>query len=102
MHKQFDDLITCFGELKKKPADFEKREDLHQEFYLAWNRFIVFYFNHIDYEEEYAATSLSRLCTNEELFNVLSKLWPTKLPSSSWEPKHDASSDESIGKNYDS
>lgn len=80
MHKQFDDLITCFGELKKKPADFEKREDLHQEFYLAWNRFIVFYFNHIDYEEEYAATSLSRLCTNEELFNVFKQVMADQTP----------------------
>lgn len=80
MHKQFDDLLACFAELKKKPVDFEKREDLHQEFYLAWNRFIVFYFNHIDYEEEYAATSLSKLCTNEELFNVFKQVMADQTP----------------------
>jgi hypothetical protein len=80
MHKQFDDLLECFGELKKKPADFEKRKDLSQEFYLAWNRFIVFYFNHIDYEEEYAMPSLWKLCTNEELFNVFRQVMADQTP----------------------
>ena len=81
MRKTFDDLLACFGELKKKPADFEKREDLSQEFYLAWNRFIVFYFNHINYEEENAATSLSKLCTNDELLNVFRKVMADQTPN---------------------
>ena len=25
MHRQFDDLVACFGEIKKKQTDFEKR-----------------------------------------------------------------------------
>ena len=51
-HRQFDELLACFEELKKTPMDFEKREDLSQEFYLAWNRFMAFYLGHIDHEEE--------------------------------------------------
>jgi hypothetical protein len=81
MHKQFDDLLAVFGEIKKKPADFEKREDISHEFYLAWNRFIVFYFNHVDYEEEYAMTSLWKLCTNEELFNVFRQVMADQTPN---------------------
>jgi hypothetical protein len=73
LHKQFDDLIACFGEIKKKQTDFEKREELSLEFYLAWNRFTSFYFNHIDYEEEYVMPSLWKLCTFDELFGVFRK-----------------------------
>jgi len=81
MHKQFDDLLAVFGEIRKKPADFEKREDISQEFYLAWNRFIVFYFNHVDYEEEYVMSSLWKLCTSEELFNVFRQVMADQTPN---------------------
>ena len=56
MHKQFDELVGCLGEIKKKP-----RDELSLEFYLAWNRFISFYFNHIDYEEEHVMPMLWEL-----------------------------------------
>jgi hypothetical protein len=28
VHKQLDELLACFEEIKKKPADFEKVEEL--------------------------------------------------------------------------
>ena len=67
MHKQFDNLVACFGDLKKKPADFEKREELSLEFYRAWSRFVAFYLDHIDFEEEQVMPLLWELCTQEEL-----------------------------------
>jgi hemerythrin-like domain-containing protein len=80
MHKQFDDIVACFGELRKKPADFENLEELSLEFYLAWSRFIAFYFNHIDYEEEYVKPTLSKLCTNDELVDTLRKILADQTP----------------------
>jgi hypothetical protein len=80
MHRQFDELLSCFGELKKSPGDFEKREALSLEFYLAWNRFLSFYFNHIDYEEEYVMPTLWKLCTSEELANTFRKVLADQTP----------------------
>lgn len=80
MHKQLDELLTCFGEIKKKPADFEKSEDLSLEFYRAWARFTIFYLNHIDYEEENVMPSLWKLCTNDELFETFKKVLADQTP----------------------
>ncbi len=74
MHRQFDDLLACLGEIKKKLKDFEKREDLFQEFYLAWSRFMSFYISHIDYEEETVMPTLWKLCTYDELVNIRGKI----------------------------
>jgi hypothetical protein len=67
IRQQFDDLITCFEGIRTKPADFEKRGELALEFYRAWNRFIAFYFMHINREEEDIMPALWKLCTVEEL-----------------------------------
>ena len=75
MHKQFDELVACFGEIKNKP-----REELSLEFYLAWNRFTSFYFNHIDYEEEYVMPMLWKLCTSDELGDVFKKALAGQTP----------------------
>jgi len=80
MHKQLDELVACFGEIKNKPADFEKREDLSLEFYRAWARFTAFYLSHIDYEEENVMPSLWKLCTNDELFETFKKILADQTP----------------------
>jgi hemerythrin-like domain-containing protein len=80
MHKQLNDLIACFREMKEKPNDFEKRQDLALEFYLAWNRFLSFYMNHINYEEENVMPSLWRLCTNDELINTFKQILAKQTP----------------------
>jgi len=67
MRQEFDDLITHFDGIRAKPADFEKRGELALEFYRAWNRFIAFYFMHINREEEQIMPVLWKLCTVEEL-----------------------------------
>ena len=80
MRKQLDELGACFGEIKNKPADFEKREDLSLEFYRAWARFTAFYLSHIDYEEENVMPSLWKLCTNDELFETFKKIFADQTP----------------------
>jgi hemerythrin-like domain-containing protein len=67
MHKQFENLVACFGELKKKLTDFEQRDELSLEFYRAWSRFISFYLDHIDFEEDHVMPLLWKLCTHDEL-----------------------------------
>lgn len=80
MHRQFDDLVACFGELKKKPKDFEKLEELSHEFYLSWSRFMSFYLSHIDYEEETVMPTLWKLCTYDELVNTHGKIMGDQTP----------------------
>ena len=82
MHQQFDEIVACFGEMKKKPTDFEKLQDLAQEFYLAWNRFTSFYLSHIDYEEEHAMPTLRKLCTYDELSDARRKILGSQDPKS--------------------
>jgi len=80
MHRQLDDLAACLGEVKKK-QDFEKRDELSLEFYLAWNRLTSFYFSHIDYEEEVVMPCLWKLCTFDELAGAFRKILADQTPS---------------------
>ncbi len=82
MHRQFDEIVGCFGEMKKKPLDFEKLQEVAQELYLAWNRFMAFYLTHINYEEEHAMPELRKLCTYDELASVRGKILGGQDPKS--------------------
>ncbi len=82
MHRQFDEIVACFGEMKKKSMDFEKLQEIAQELYLAWNRFTAFYLSHIDYEEEQAMPTLRKLCTYDELANARGKILGGQDPKS--------------------
>jgi hemerythrin-like domain-containing protein len=83
MHKQFENIVACFGELKKKLTDFEQRDELSLEFYRAWSRFISFYLDHIDFEEDHVMPLLWKLCTHDELAGrfrqIVTDLTPNQL-----------------------
>jgi hemerythrin-like domain-containing protein len=83
MHKQFENIVACFGELKKKLTDFEQRDELSLEFYRAWSRFISFYLDHIDFEEDHVMPLLWKLCTDDELAGrfrqIVTDLTPNQL-----------------------
>lgn len=80
MHQQFDDLLAHFKRVKAKSTDFEKRQELALESYRAWNRFIAFYFTHIDYEEEDVQPSLWKLCTSKELVETFKLILANQTP----------------------
>jgi len=80
MHQKFDDLLSHFEGIIDRSVDFEKRHELALEFYLGWNRFIAFYFSHIDYEEESIQPSLWKLCTKEELANQFKLILADQTP----------------------
>ncbi len=82
MHRQLDEVVSCFGEIKNKSTDFEKLQEIVQEFYLAWNRFMAFYLGHIDYEEEQVMPALRKLCTYDELVSVRGKILGGQDPKS--------------------
>jgi len=80
MRKQFDNLVACFGELKKKSTDFEQRDEFSLEFYRAWSRFISFYLDHIDFEEDHVMPLLWKLCTQDELAGRFRQIMADQTP----------------------
>ncbi len=66
MRQEFDNLLAHFDGIRVKP-EYEKRGELILEFYRAWNRFMAFYFMHINREEEQVMPVLWKLCTVEDL-----------------------------------
>ena len=67
MHQQFDDIVAQFDGIRTRSTESELRGKLVLEFYRAWNRFISFYFMHINEEEENAQPMLWKICTAREL-----------------------------------
>ena len=67
MHQQFDDIIEQLDGVRTRSTESELRGKLVLEFYRAWNRFISFYFMHINEEEENAQPMLWKICTAKEL-----------------------------------
>jgi len=75
-----DNLVAHLDRIRSKPTKFEKRRELTLEFYLAFNRFIAFFLNHIDVEEEHIRPTLWRLCTVEEVAAAVTKLLASQKP----------------------
>jgi hemerythrin-like domain-containing protein len=75
-----NNLKAYLDSIRSKAKKFEKRRELGLEFYLAFNRFIVFFLNHIDGEEEHYEPILRNLCTIEELENAEASLMKSQKP----------------------
>jgi hemerythrin-like domain-containing protein len=81
IHQKFDDLVAHFDAIKTEHADFQKRRELALEFYRAWNRFLSFYFIHINREEEQITPILWKLCTEEELATTFRSILTSQTPA---------------------
>jgi len=66
---RFDSLITHLEKTRKQPQA-EKQRALGLEFYLALNRFIAFFWQHLNEEEERVQPALWNLSTTKELMEV--------------------------------
>jgi hemerythrin-like domain-containing protein len=75
-----NNLVAHLDRIRSKSAKFEKCRELGLEFYLAFNRFIAFFLNHIDGEEEYYEPTLRNLCNIEELENTEISLIGSQKP----------------------
>jgi hypothetical protein len=66
---RFDSLITHLDKTRKQ-SEAEKQQALGLEFYLALNRFIAFFLQHLNEEEERVQPALWNLSTTKELRDV--------------------------------
>jgi hemerythrin-like domain-containing protein len=80
INQRFDDLVTHLDATRAQSADLRKRRELTLEFYRAWNRFLSFYFLHINKEEEQVTPVLWKLCTNEELAATFKMIMASQKP----------------------
>jgi len=80
INQRFDDLVTHLDGTRAQSADLKKRRELTLEFYRAWNRFLSFYFMHINKEEEQVTPILWKLCTNEELAATFKTIMTSQKP----------------------
>ncbi len=80
-----ENLSAHFKGIQAKSSEFTRHEVFGLEFYLALNRFIVFFLRHINEEEEYAQVALWRYYTDDEL----NAAWATILASQSPEESID-------------
>ena len=80
INQRFDDLVTHLDGTRAQTADIKKRRELILEFYRAWNRFLSFYFVHINKEEEQVTPLLWKLCTNEELATTFKTIMASQKP----------------------
>lgn len=80
MNQQFDDIVAQFEGLKAKSVESEIGRELILEFYRSWNRFISFYFTHINEEEENVQPTLWKICTNKELAETFRAILTSQNP----------------------
>jgi len=80
INQQFDDILTQFDGIRARPAEPETHGELLLEFYRAWNRFISFYFTHINVEEESVQPTLWKVCTAKELADTFRSILASQNP----------------------
>jgi len=80
MHQHLDDLSLDLERIRTKSASTEVLRELVLEFYRGWNRFIAFYFMHIDKEEENIQPMLWKICSVEELLGIFRTILSNQNP----------------------
>lgn len=80
MHQQFDDIVQQFDGIRARLDESGMRRELVLEFYRAWNRFISFYFMHINEEEENVQPTLWKICTDKELAETFKTILASQNP----------------------
>ena len=76
-----DNLMENLKNLTAGPADAPKRPAQGLEFYLAYNRFLFRFLEHIDEEEQHIQPILWSLCDTEELVSVYGRLMDAMEPA---------------------
>ncbi len=72
--QQLNQLTGHLEGIRTKTTSFERYRDLGLEFYLSFNRFLAFFLEHIDDEEERVQRTLFDLCTVEELSTTFGRM----------------------------
>ncbi|MGZ7127414.1 MAG: hypothetical protein ACXVH8_06580, partial [Halobacteriota archaeon] len=74
-----DNLIAYAARMQGEP-ERQTQQELGLECYLALNRFIAFFWNHLDREEEQAQPTLWRFYTDAELTKPFNQLLAAQSP----------------------
>ena len=74
MHRQLDEILAMADTMLGSSVPPTESKAMFQELYLAWNRFVAFYLQHIDTEEERAQTELWKLCSEEEVRGIFGRI----------------------------
>jgi iron-sulfur cluster repair protein YtfE (RIC family) len=80
MHRQLDDMVAMAEMMIQGSSPPTESKALFHELYLAWNRYVAFYLEHIDVEEEQAQAELWRLCSDEELKGIFDRIIGSEAP----------------------
>jgi iron-sulfur cluster repair protein YtfE (RIC family) len=80
MHHQIDDIVAMVEMMQESFVAITEKKAVFQELYLAWNRFVAFYLEHIDYEEEQAQPELWRLYSDEEVKAIFDRIIRSEAP----------------------
>ena len=75
-----DNLIKHLDGIIAQPSDYSNIRELSIEFYLAYNRFITYFMEHLNEEEQYVQRALWHLCRPEEIIAAVGKLQANQEP----------------------
>ena len=75
-----DNLVKYLDEIIAQSSDYSNIQELSLEFYLAYNRFITYFMEHINTEEQHIQRALWHLCKPEEIVAAVGKLQANQEP----------------------
>ena len=76
-----DNLVKHLNGIIALPDEYEKKREQGLEFYLAYNRFINFFMEHLNEEEQHTQRTLWHLCGKGELVATVGKLMASQEPA---------------------
>jgi hypothetical protein len=80
VEQQMSQMTAQLEGIRVKTGGFERCRDLGLEFYLSFNRFLAFFLEHINDEEERVQRTLYDLCTVEELTTTFGRILAGQKP----------------------
>jgi hemerythrin len=76
-----NNLVKNLDGIIAKPVDSEKRREQGLEFYLAYNRFMVYFMDHLNDEEQNVQRYLWDLCSVQEVAKAVGELMASQEPA---------------------
>jgi len=75
-----DNLVKYLDEIIAQLSDYSNIKELGLEFYLAYNRFMIYFMAHLNEEEQHIQRTLWHLCKPEEVAAAVGKLQANQEP----------------------